>query len=86
LSEMVRDTVETLNKLLDEEADQMIGAKRYERSEGRQDTCYRHCTLRKIHPILFLLPETKVRKNIDTTQSPQTDDILKGSIYSFSVI
>src|SRR6201982_3392074 len=39
LGEMVRGTVEeTLNALLDAEADQLCGARRYERSEGRKDT------------------------------------------------
>ena len=39
LGEMVRGTVEeTLNSMLDAEADQLCGAGRYERSEARQDT------------------------------------------------
>jgi len=39
LGEMVRGTVEeTLNALLDAEADRLCGAGRYERSEGRRDT------------------------------------------------
>lgn len=39
LDELVRSTVEeTLNALLDAEADRLCGAKRYERSEGRKDT------------------------------------------------
>ena len=39
LGEMVRGTVEeTLNAMLDAEADQLCGASRYERSEARQDT------------------------------------------------
>ena len=39
LDEMVRSTVEeTLNGMLEAEAEQMIGAARYERTEGRQDT------------------------------------------------
>ena len=38
LGEMVRGTVEeTLNAMLDAEADQLCGAARYERSEARQD-------------------------------------------------
>jgi putative transposase len=37
--EMIRGTVgETLNALLDAEADRLCGAGRYERSEARQDT------------------------------------------------
>src|SRR6204780_3878240 len=39
LGEMVRGTVEeTLNELLDAEADRLCGAGRYERTQGRQDT------------------------------------------------
>ena len=39
LGEMVRGTVEeTLNAMLDAEADQLCGAGRYERSQARQDT------------------------------------------------
>src|SRR5215475_14482715 len=39
LGEMVRGTVEeTLNALLDAEANRLCGAGRYERSEARQDT------------------------------------------------
>ena len=39
LDELVRSTVEeTLNNLLDAEADQLCGAKRYERSADRVDT------------------------------------------------
>src|SRR5271168_520303 len=39
LGELVRDTVEdTLNAMLDAEADQLCGAGRYERSQARQDT------------------------------------------------
>src|SRR6476469_4323631 len=39
LGEMVRGTVEeTLNALLDAEADKLCGAGRYERSDARQDT------------------------------------------------
>ena len=38
LGEMVRGTVEeTLNAMLDAEADQLCGAGRYERSQPRQD-------------------------------------------------
>jgi putative transposase len=39
LGEMVRGTVEeTLNAMLDADADQLYGARRYERSQARQDT------------------------------------------------
>ena len=38
LSTLVTDTVqEVLNQVLDAEADEMVGAARYERSAGRQD-------------------------------------------------
>jgi putative transposase len=49
LGELVRGTVEeTLNKLLDEEADQLCNAARYERTEGRRDTRAGHYS-RKLH-------------------------------------
>src|ERR1700723_2112467 len=39
LDEVVRSTVEeALNALLDAEADRLVGARKYERSEGRKDT------------------------------------------------
>ena len=39
LGELVRGSVEeTLNALLEQEAEQMIGAQRYERTAGRKDT------------------------------------------------
>src|SRR5580704_7853763 len=38
LDEVVRSTVEELNALLDAEADQLCGARKYERAEGRKDT------------------------------------------------
>ena len=39
LGEMVRGTVEeTLNGMLEQEADQLVGAGRYERADGRKDT------------------------------------------------
>jgi len=39
LDEMIRDTVqETLNKMLDDEADRLCNAQRYEHTEGRTDT------------------------------------------------
>ena len=39
LDEVVRSTVEeTLNALLDGEADRLCGARKYERTEGRKDT------------------------------------------------
>ena len=49
LDEMVRGTVEeTLNGLLDAEADEMCNAQRYERSPDRVDTHAGHYT-RKLH-------------------------------------
>ena len=40
LGELVRESVEkTLNELLDQEADRLTNARRYERSENRADTC-----------------------------------------------
>ncbi len=45
LGEIVRDTVEeTLNELLDAEADDLCGAKRYEHDENRKDTRAGHYT------------------------------------------
>jgi transposase-like protein len=39
LSDVVRDTVEdTINRLLDKEADRLCGAERYERTDARKDT------------------------------------------------
>ncbi len=51
LGEMVRGTVEeTLNALLDAEADRLCGAGRYERNQGRQDT--RACSYeRSLHTV-----------------------------------
>ena len=49
LSEIVRGTVqETLNQLLDEEADRLCNARRYERSSSRKDTRAGYY-LRKLH-------------------------------------
>ena len=49
LGEMVRGTVEeTLNALLDAEADQLCGAKRYERTANRRDTRAGHYS-RRLH-------------------------------------
>ena len=43
LDRVVRGTVEeTLNALLDAEADRLCNAQRYERSEARRDTCVGH--------------------------------------------
>ena len=47
LGEMVRGTVEeTLNAMLDAEADRLCGAVRYERSQARQDTRTRDVSLK----------------------------------------
>lgn len=44
LGELVRGSMEdTLNCLLDAEADQLVGAKRYERTDARRDTSPRRC-------------------------------------------
>ena len=49
LAEMVRGTVEeTLNTMLEAEADQLCGAGRYERSQARQDIPLRQVNLRGI--------------------------------------
>ena len=49
LNDVVRGTVEeTLNALLDAEADQLCQARRYERTEGRKDTRAGHYA-RKLH-------------------------------------
>ncbi len=49
LGEIVRGSVqETLNKMLDEEADRLCNARRYERTEGRKDTRAGHYH-RKVH-------------------------------------
>ncbi len=49
LGELVRGSVEeTLNQLLDAEADRFCNASRYERSEARQDTRAGHYK-RKLH-------------------------------------
>ena len=49
LGELVRGTVEeTLNKLLDAEADQLCNAARYERTEARRDQRTGHYQ-RKLH-------------------------------------
>ncbi len=43
LNELVRQSVEdTLNALLDEEADRLTNARRYERTSARKDTRARH--------------------------------------------
>ena len=48
LGEIVRGSVqETLNELLDAEADSLCNAKRYERTDARKDTRAGHCLLRQ---------------------------------------
>jgi len=45
IKELVRQSVqEALNSLLDAEADRLTNAKKYERTEGRQDTRAGHST------------------------------------------
>lgn len=59
LSELVRGSVEeTLNSLLDAEADQLCNAARYERTEARKDTRAGHYQ-RKLHTKAFPLNMTK---------------------------
>ena len=51
LGELVRGTVEeTLNKLLDAEADQLCNAARYERTAARRDTRAGHYKRKLGHP------------------------------------
>ncbi len=63
LDGVVRDTVEqTLNALLDAEADELCGAKRYERSPERLDTRAGHYT-RQLHtkagPVTLQVPKLR---------------------------
>ena len=63
LGEMVRGTVEeTLNALLDTEADQLCNAQRYERTEARQDQRAGHYT-RSLHtkagPVKLKMPKLR---------------------------
>lgn len=63
LGELVRGTVEdTLNKLLDEEADRITNAHKYERVEGRQDTragYYRRKLLTKSGEVELKVPKLR---------------------------
>ena len=60
LDKMVRGTVEeTLNSLLDAEADAMCKAQRYERSPDRVDTRAGHYT-RKLHTKAGVSPSHKI--------------------------
>jgi len=63
LGEVVRGTVEqTLNALLEAEADALCGARRYERAEGRQDTRAGHYQ-RQLHtkagPVTLKMPKLR---------------------------
>ena len=64
VNSVVRDTVEdTLNRLLDEEADQICGAKRYEHSSRRKDTragTYDRGLLTRVGDVTLKIP--KLRK------------------------
>ena len=63
LGEMVRGTVEeTLNAMLDAEADQLCGAGRYERSEARQDT-----RAGKVREVSHMLRAIHAQKSRDAT-------------------
>ena len=63
LGEMVRSTVEeTLNDMLDAEADRLCNAKRYERSEGRTDGRAGHYK-RKLH--------TKAVQHCSSARTPE---------------
>ena len=63
LGEVVRETVEeTLNKLLDAEADELCGAKRYERSPDRVDTragCYERTLETKAGKVRLQMPKLR---------------------------
>lgn len=63
LSEIVRGTVEeTLNKLLDAEADELCGAGRYERSPERIDTragCYKRNLETKAGKVTLKVPKLR---------------------------
>jgi len=53
LGELVRGSVEdTLNSLLDAEADRLCNAKRYERTEGRRDTRAGHYSVGELREVL----------------------------------
>src|ERR1700675_1898481 len=63
LEEVVRSTVEeTLNALLDAEADRLCGAERYERTEARQDTragSYQRQLHTKAGPVSLKVPKLR---------------------------
>src|ERR1700693_5872139 len=63
LGEVVRSTVEeTLNALLDAEADRLCGAERYERTEARQDTragSYQRQLHTKAGPVSLKIPKLR---------------------------
>src|ERR1700693_1694784 len=63
LGEVVRSTVEeTLNALLDAEADRLCGAERYERTEARQDTragSYQRQLHTKAGPVSLKVPKLR---------------------------
>lgn len=63
LGEMVRQSVEdTLNAMLDEEADRLTNARRYERTDGRKDTragSYRRQLLTKAGAVDLKVPRLR---------------------------
>ena len=69
LGEMVRGTVEeALNAMLDAEADQLCGAGRYERTEGRRDTragSYERSLDTKAGPVKLKMPKLR-RQTFET--------------------
>lgn len=71
LGEMVRGTVEeALNAMLDAEADQLCGAGRYERTEGRRDTragSYERSLDTKAGPVKLKVP--KLRRQTGSVQN-----------------
>ena len=70
LGEMVRGTVEeTLNAMLDAEADQLCGAGRYERSQARQDT-RAGCACRKSNPYIVMMEPTQDWTAKNVTDGP----------------
>lgn len=96
LGEMVRSTVEdTLNEMLDAEADQLCNAKRYQHSPDRQDTRAGHYK-RKLHtkagevelkmPKLRTLPfETQIIKRYQRRESSVEEALIEMYLAGVSV-
>jgi len=76
LGEMVRGTVEeTLNALLDAEADRLCNAQRYERSEARQDSragSYERTLHTKADDVSLKMPKLR-RQTFETAIIEATD-------------